>query len=84
MSEASTFAAWPTPGERPRPIASLLMPLRSGSSETEASPETGASRSALIRNLPERVVSAPAFLGLILAGMIAGACVGALIGRGLL
>lgn len=52
--------------------------------ETADSPETGASRSALIRNLPDRVVTAPAFLGLILAGIAAGFCFGAIFGRVLL
>ena len=76
---APGFEAWPRPEERPQQSRSTATPQNSGRRAVEAIQETGASRSALIRNLPERVLSAPAFFGLILAGVLGGACVGALI-----
>lgn len=81
---ANGFEAWPRPAERPQRTESTPTPPISGRRGTEAMPETGESRSALIRNLPERIVTATAFLGWIMAGIAAGFCLGAILGRVLL
>jgi hypothetical protein len=78
---AELWAGWHTREEGRPLIESQPMPPSSGPRAIAARPETGASRSALIRRPPERVVGAAAFLALIVAGMIAGACIGAVAAR---
>jgi len=79
---AASLGAWPMFAEKPRQIASLLMPLRNGHEAIGARQETGATepRSAVLQGMPEPALTSRSILALLGAAFAAGVCSGLLAG----